>query len=534
MKTGAPQPTADPLAAAAADVPDDDRRHLVEAPTPLSSSQLWRLQRAYFERAGIDAWRHNTVPHYVTNNPALADAYAAVVLGWLRDGLRHRPGSAAPSNILELGAGSGRFSFYLLRALAALRALAPLAVPPYRYIMSDVAPANLAFWRDHEALAPFVADGTLEFALFDVEQDATVQLERSGITMQPGGHNTPLLVIANYVLDSIPQDAFTFSHGTLMERRIALASQSPLDPQGPDTLSTRAWTFSDYPAAAPPYPEPEFCALLASYQALCGDSAVLFPIAALRGLRRLAALAGGAMTLLSADRGSIHTPTYLAEDGADLLSHGSVSLPVNYHAIAAAARATGGRVLTPEGRHHSIAIMVSLPAPGDDFPETRLAFFQAIERGGPDEFFTLRRGLAPNYGALDARHLLALLRMSRWDPKILGDCALVLISTVRTLDAGLREAIADAVRLCCANHYRLELDHEWSRAIAALLFALGARAEALGLLEQVRLDNEGDARLHWDIGLCQAALGRTNEAASHFASAIHLDPDVMLNESLLR
>ncbi len=78
--------------------------HILEHDVPFSHSLLWDLQREYFETASVTAWSTHTVPLYVTNNPALARAYAAVVAAWLEDA----GATDAPLTIVELGAGPGR------------------------------------------------------------------------------------------------------------------------------------------------------------------------------------------------------------------------------------------------------------------------------------------------------------------------------------------------------------------------------------------------------------------------------------------
>ena len=64
--------------------PKSSRPTVVDPAQPLSRSFLWRLQRNFFDRAGVEAWTAGIVPHYITSNPWIADAYAQVVLGWLR------------------------------------------------------------------------------------------------------------------------------------------------------------------------------------------------------------------------------------------------------------------------------------------------------------------------------------------------------------------------------------------------------------------------------------------------------------------
>ena len=84
-------------------------------------------------RPGLD---HGIVPHYITSNGWIADAYAKVVLGWLRDctGTVREPSSFAPLDlrhpvyIVELGCGSGRFGFHFFNRLLDL--LEPLVAEP--------------------------------------------------------------------------------------------------------------------------------------------------------------------------------------------------------------------------------------------------------------------------------------------------------------------------------------------------------------------------------------------------------------------
>src|SRR5260370_23820590 len=86
--------------------------------TRLSESQIWEWQRQYFEGKGIQAWSAGEVPQYITSNAYIAAAYSRIVLGWT-DALR--AGSLdkdQPVYILELGAGSGRFAYKMLRRLS--------------------------------------------------------------------------------------------------------------------------------------------------------------------------------------------------------------------------------------------------------------------------------------------------------------------------------------------------------------------------------------------------------------------------------
>jgi hypothetical protein len=101
-----------------------DTPRVIERNQRLSRSLLWGLQRRFFEQKGVEAWRQNIVPHYITSNPFIANAYAHLVFGFLRDCQANAllPDPNQPLYIVELGAGSGRFAFRFLKQFQRLHA----------------------------------------------------------------------------------------------------------------------------------------------------------------------------------------------------------------------------------------------------------------------------------------------------------------------------------------------------------------------------------------------------------------------------
>jgi hypothetical protein len=191
----------------------DSPGHVLEAGKRLSESLLWRLQKSFFAVTGATAWSRGIVPHYVTSNGWIAGAYARVVLGWLRDvtaaGLLD-PGH--PVYLLELGCGSGRFGYHFLARLLDLLGRSSLRGVTLRYVLTDFTESNLAPLRSHPALQPWIEEGILDFAGFDATGGEEIRLERSGTVLGAGTLVNPLVnplvVIANYVFDGVPQDAF--------------------------------------------------------------------------------------------------------------------------------------------------------------------------------------------------------------------------------------------------------------------------------------------------------------------------------------
>src|SRR6185436_1637515 len=134
----------------------------------LSQSLIWRLQRNYFERQGIGAWSTGAVPHNITSSPFIAEAYARVVFGFLRDCHARQRDSGQPVHFVELGSGSGRFAYLFLKKFLSMYQSSILKDVPFRYVMTDFTERNLDYWRGHERLQAFVTAGVLDFAQFDV------------------------------------------------------------------------------------------------------------------------------------------------------------------------------------------------------------------------------------------------------------------------------------------------------------------------------------------------------------------------------
>src|SRR5580765_1372025 len=90
---------------------------VLETSVPLSQSVIWQRQRDFYARRGLKAWTEDMVPSYITNNPFIAEIYAAIVAAFIDDCQGLAPGESLPISpenplrILELGAGTGKFAY---------------------------------------------------------------------------------------------------------------------------------------------------------------------------------------------------------------------------------------------------------------------------------------------------------------------------------------------------------------------------------------------------------------------------------------
>lgn len=469
---------------------------IVQDATPLSRSHLWTLQRAWYERAGIAAWSEGTVPHYVTSNPFIARSYARVVRAWLEE-IAVDPGE--PVHLFELGAGSGRFGFAFLKALLPCRV-------PVRYVLTDMAERNIAFWRTHPALRPFVDAGVLDFARFDADQadDEPLTLLHAGRAL--GALRNPAVVIANYFFDTIRQDAFTLEDGVLHDCRVALESpQDEPDPGDPAMLPRLVPRYSSAPAT--PYGDPEL-------DGIRGEST--FPVGALRVCQRFRALSGGRMLLLSADKGDVIP----IPDPPALAIHGSFSLRVNYHAIGAWFRNAGGEMLVPSRSYEDIAVVAAVlgcPAP-------RAAYVEAIDSFGPDDFFTLKSALNRHLPTFSAGQLLAWLRVGGGDQALLCQSIPLLIDGMESVTPRQRQDLLAMVEQVWESYYHLDERRDLPFELGTLLTAMGCYLNAISYFQRSIGLYGVNAATCYNMSLCHYHLEDRSAAARWARDALDLEP----------
>ena len=122
---------------------DPVNRIEIESDRRLSESIIWQIQRAYFEKVGMGAWQGGVLPHYISSNPVMANAYCQLVFG-----LRARLCRGASANgelfrliemshctLLSLGAGTGRLAYHFLTQFYPRWQASPFADIPIKFVL---------------------------------------------------------------------------------------------------------------------------------------------------------------------------------------------------------------------------------------------------------------------------------------------------------------------------------------------------------------------------------------------------------------
>lgn len=493
----------------------DQQPVVLEADVPLSQSIIWRMQQEFYGQRGLKVWAEDRVPNFITNNPFFAETYARIVAGFFED-----CENGLPLRILELGAGTGKFCYLFLRELTRILRTKTLSLDSVRYCMTDCVPISLEQWRANVYLAEFVAQGILEFELLD----ATGLIDPVFLNQAARG---PLVVIANYVFDSLPQDAFVIKDGRISE--VVVTTRSPSLAAGEKFgLSRLQFSYKNIPLISPRYPEHSWNDILNSYTKHLPDSTVLFPVQVLRALQQLRRLTDGRMLVLAADKGHAHEDALALSQGPPAFEfHASncFSMMVNFDAIARYFQAVGGSALLPDKHFSSLNICGFLNLrSGDEFPRTRAAYQEAQSALGADDLFTLFAWLNAHMEEMSVAQVLAALRLTRWDPLAFMRLFPVLARQLRTISAE-RNDLRTAVMRTWANHYPIGFnENEIAFQCGVVLLELRFFEDAVLMFHASQRIFAPSAATSYNLGLCYVGLDRRSDALQCMIEACSLDP----------
>lgn len=490
-----------------------------------SEAPIWELQRTYYEEQGITAWQSGEVPQYITSNRVMAISYAEMVFGFLQD--RARMGQLTVQvMILELGAGSGQFAFYVLQELTKRIQQARIPLPPFRYVMSDLAEKNIAFWRQHASLRPFVEQGVLDFAKFDAVHDEAIYLQHAGERIGTGDLAQPLVLMANYFFDSLPQELIYVEDGQVYDCRISLQFPDGAHAMSASQLLKEVVASYQYQREhmyddeSYPYRE-----LLDVYRQQISDSHILMPEVSLICLNRLKALSQEGFLLLTADKGDHRLESWEFNEPPKLIHHGSISLTANYHAISFVCEAQGAQSLFTSHPYTylNIGCMLNLSEP-HVYGLTRLAYDRFVERFGPDDFFNLKEAFDTQLEEKTMPQLLALWRLSGYDTQFLLPCTKRLIELIPASKEHEWIALQQGIDHMWAHYYPMDDNTDVALACGILLYQMDMYREAIPYFERTQPKLANDATVLYEMAVCYYELGQDDAAKRYVDQTLLQSP----------
>lgn len=483
---------------------------------------IWPLQREFYLERGLKAWSDDLVPNFITNNPFFAETYSRVVFAYLQDCIAMGLPSAVPLRIVELGAGPGKFCYLFLRNLTALLRAKGLGIEVIRYCMTDCSQPLLDSWLTNSYLAELAQSGMLQFEVLEAGRELN-----SGFLKSQVGAPGPLVLIANYVFDTLPQDAFIIKDGEIFEALVTTTSP-PIDAKEKPQLSRLQLAYKNVLLQVDRYTEPSWNRILELYRNQLAAATILFPSHALKTLQDFSQIADGRMLVLAADKGFAYEDALQLSQGSPALEFHAptcFSQMVNFDAITKYFQISGGQALLPDKHFSNLNICGFLErGHGNSFPLTLAAYQETQSALGADDLFTLFAWLNAHMEEMSVPQILAALRLTRWDPIAFMRLFPVLARQIRTVSAE-RIDLHNAVLRTWANHYPIAArENEIAFQCGVILLELRFFEDALAMFKTSQRIFAPSAATSYNLGLCFRGLGQQQEALACMVEACNLDP----------
>jgi tetratricopeptide (TPR) repeat protein len=181
-------------------------------------------------------------------------------------------------------------------------------------------------------------------------------------------------------------------------------------------------------------------------------------------------------------------------------------------------------VLHPGGPsdHLNISAFMFGDLPGD-FAETRQAYAEAIEKFGPDDFFTLKEGIAGVYDALTLTQILAFLRLSGWDYRRFWECLPVMKKHLPVMTDLQKQVLHEAIVKVWDSYLPIGEESDLAFELGTLLLEMEFYEAALDFLHRsVELHGIAPGTAY-NIAVCYYSLGRMDHALDYVNRALSLD-----------
>lgn len=493
-----------------------------------SEAPIWDLQRAYYEEEGLKAWKNDQVPQYITSNPMIATAYAEMIFGFLQD-QASKGMTSEPVVIVELGAGAGRFAYHVLVELCKLRDYAAISLPPFRYIMTDLAMTNVMAWREHPALQAFISEGILDFARFDAVHDIELNQVVSNITISAGDLKQPLIIVANYFFDGIPQELLYVGDGKIHEADLVVGYPEHMDSLKPSEVLDQLSLSYEY-RRAPEYEQDAYAYrdVIAVYQEQLEDSHILFPVAGLQCLDRLNQLSQSGFLLITADKGDHLLDNWKFSDTPEFIRHGSFSFTANFHAFQHVYEQDGAIVLFPPQHYKNINIgcILNMDTP-INYTNTRLAYRRFVERFGADEFFSLKEWVDPRIESMGLQQILAFWRLGGYDAEFFIQSTKQISSLLPEANDEEIQDILHGIQIMWSSYYVMEQRYDLALDAGLILYEMDQYEESKYFLEvSLNFDTEEIvSTVYYCLAVCCFELELDEKGLEYTKKFLELEPD---------
>ena len=489
---------------------------MTRSSVPLSESPIWNLSARVYRERGLEPWKSGMVPQRVTSNGYLAGLYAGIIEAFARDLDPHSV--TTPPLILEVGGGSGLFAWLLLNRL--LRH--PSGPNPIRfdYLLTDDDPQRVRAWLQVGRLRAFVETHPLHLGVLEIDGAAPSALRASDGT-RFDLTNRPVVLIANYVMDSIPADLFRIKKGRVLKEFVEVAVKRRASE--PFTMSQVTTRFEAREVMPPYTGHAGIDEVLESYRALSGEPCI--PVSA-----PFISFVGpwlespNPFLLLAGDLGYT---TAEFESVPPLVHEDYFACRANFHLLGRVFEQCGGSPVFPPNADRQFSISVFLkPTTRSGLERTREVSQAAVSQLSPHDAINIEEALGCHGGPLNFDMVSAWLRLARCDAHVASLCIPHLLRIVEAKERYQPTALRDLL----IEAFRCELpaatgEDSLATPVAVVLLRAGMYSDAADFLDLAFREVDRCAvRLHLR-AVAAARLGNEAHAAALLAEIKEKESD---------
>jgi tetratricopeptide (TPR) repeat protein len=197
---------------------------------------------------------------------------------------------------------------------------------------------------------------------------------------------------------------------------------------------------------------------------------------------------------------------------------------VDYQIIGEYCQRLGARVLHPAraSEHLNISAFMFGDVP-DNFIETQQAYAEAIEKFGPDDFFTLKETFEELYDALTLEQILAFVRLSCWDYKRFRECLPALKKYLPEMTELQKQQLHEAILKVWDCYLPIGEEGDLAFELGTFLLEMEFHEEAIAFLQRsVELYGMAPGTAY-NIAVCYYGLNQMDQALDYVNQALNLD-----------
>ncbi|OGT44637.1 MAG: hypothetical protein A3E82_02060 [Gammaproteobacteria bacterium RIFCSPHIGHO2_12_FULL_38_11] len=369
--------------------------------------------------------------------------------------------------------------------------------------------------------------GILDFAIYDLYHSDHIFLHRSKKTILTGDIKNPLIVVANYLFDSVGTDVFSVVNGKINESLVTMQTdESNCDQGSPKDWQKMEITYTELPIEKNYYCN-EFDEILFNYPKTLIDTHFQFPIASLIALKNLQKFSNNRFLLLTSDKGCATLEELDNCNHPELDFHGSFSVMVNYHAIGEFFKKHGGEFITQSFRENIISGVFSCGFPLKNFLQFHLSAKQIIQGFSPADYFIIYEHITENLLSCSLEVMASYLNLSNWDPYVFDQFFDRLSDLAGEGDAEVVSYLVEHMHLIAAHFYYLPTSEDTFFHIGVFFQNIDRFDKAMEYYHHsLKYFGENDVTL-FNMGMCCHSDERDVDALIYFKRAYAYNPEAM-------